>query len=220
VSFDAIAPWYRALETIAFGNALQRARLACLGELGSPRRALIVGEGNGRFLLELLRSHPNAEIDCVDASGRMLELARKRIERDAPEQTSRVRFLQQDITSWTPEENYDLIVTHFVLDCFPETTLPHVIDRLAGAAKSKADWLVADFCLPSSGLARWRGRVWLAAMYRFFRFTARIEADELVEPAPFLQAAGFSLGREHLSRCGMLRSQLWGRCSAVATTRD
>ena len=55
VSFDSIAPAYRTLETIAFGGALQRARVACLGEIGTPRRALIVGEGNGRFLCELLR---------------------------------------------------------------------------------------------------------------------------------------------------------------------
>jgi ubiquinone/menaquinone biosynthesis C-methylase UbiE len=212
VSFDFIAPWYRALETVAFGGALQRCRIACLAEIRAPRRALIVGEGNGRFLLQLLRNHPNAEIDCVDASGRMLELARKRIELEAPEQTSRVRFLHQDITSWTPPgENYDLVVTHFVLDCFPETTLPRVVDRLEGAAKPKADWLVADFCQPSSGLARWRARAWLAAMYRFFRFTARIAADELVDPAPFLQAAGFSLAGQHLFRGGMLKSELWRR---------
>src|ERR1043165_8266693 len=67
VSFDAVTPWYRTLETVAFGNALQRARLACLAEIQAPSRVLIVGEGDGRFLFQLLRMHPSAEIDCVDA---------------------------------------------------------------------------------------------------------------------------------------------------------
>jgi ubiquinone/menaquinone biosynthesis C-methylase UbiE len=212
VSFDAIAPWYRTLETIAFGNALQRARRACLAEIQAPRRALIVGEGNGRFLEELLRAYPNASIDCVDASGRMLELARRRMERAAPELAGGIRFLQRDITSWMADErSYDLIVTHFVLDCFPETILPRVIDRLAAAADAKADWLVADFCLPQSGLVRLRARAWLALMYRFFRLTARIEANELVDPGPFLQSAGFMLSSQHLFRGGLLKSQWWRR---------
>src|SRR5205085_11553919 len=64
VSFDAIAPWYRTLETIAFGQALQRARVACLAEISAPRRALIVGEGHGRYLCQLLRAHPPPHVDC------------------------------------------------------------------------------------------------------------------------------------------------------------
>jgi len=208
VSFDAVAPWYRTLETVAFGNALQRARLACLNEIQAPCRVLIVGEGNGRFLHELIRMHPDVEVDCVDASARMLDLARKRIGGEA----DHVSFLRRDITSWIPpEQRYDLIVTHFVLDCFPETKLSELIDRLAKAAAATAGWLVADFCLPQSGLARVRSRAWLAAMYRFFRVTARIEADELIDPAPFLQSAGFALASQHLFRGGLLKSQLWRR---------
>jgi ubiquinone/menaquinone biosynthesis C-methylase UbiE len=212
VSFDAIAPWYRTLETIAFGNALQRARVACLAEIQAPRRALIVGEGNGRFLEELLRTHPAVQVNCVDASEQMLRLARERVQRKFPEQIDRVRFHQSDITSWMPDErDYDLIVTHFVLDCFPEAILSRVIDRLAGAAKAKAEWLVADFCLPQSGFVRLRARAWLAVMYRFFRLTARIEANELVDPAPFLQSAGFVLSSQHFFRGGLLKSQWWER---------
>jgi hypothetical protein len=104
-----------------------------------------------------------------------------------------------------------LIVTHFVLDCFPEAELSRVIDRLARAAKTTAEWLIADFCLPKSGLARLRGRGWLGAMYGFFRFAARIKANELVDPAPFLQSAGFSLASQHVFRSRLLKSQLWRR---------
>jgi ubiquinone/menaquinone biosynthesis C-methylase UbiE len=208
VSFDAVAPWYRTLETVAFGDALQRARLACLAEIQPPTRVLIVGEGNGRFLLELLRMHPSTEIDCVDASGRMLELARQRI----GDECNRVRFLHRDITAWAPPEgNYDLIVTHFVLDCFPSDQLAEMVETLSRAATADANWLLADFSLPARGFARIRARAWLAVMYRFFRLAARIEAKELVDPSSFLRANGFVLFNEHRFRGDILRSQRWRR---------
>lgn len=210
MSFDALAPWYRTLEWIAFGDDLQRCRAACLDEITAPRRALIVGEGNGRFLCELLSLHPGVEVDCVDASQRMLQLARKRVERELPGRTECVRFLHQDITSWSPPEHrYDLVVTHFVLDCFPEAALTGIIRKLARAATGNSTWLFADFRVPRHGMARLRARGWLATMYLFFRVTARIPASELVDPTPSLRVEGFELARQHIFRRGMLKSEVW-----------
>jgi ubiquinone/menaquinone biosynthesis C-methylase UbiE len=173
-----------------------------------------VGEGDGRFLCELLRAYPEVEVDCVDASERMLQLARKRIENELPGLRGQVRFRHHDITRWMPPQNhYDLIVTHFVLDCFPEVELNRVIKTLASAATPNAEWLVADFRLPERQFARLRARVWLAVMYQFFRRVARITATELIDPTPFLQAEGFSLARQHLFRSGILKSELWKRNS-------
>ena len=212
MSFDALAPWYRTLEWIAFGDDLQRCRIACLSEIAAPRRVLIVGEGNGRFLCELLRLYPEVQVDCLDASERMLQLARERVERELPDRAERVRFLHQDIMSWTAlEPHYDLVVTHFVLDCFPEAALAGIIKKLAGAATDDANWLLADFCVPAKGMARFRARAWLAAMYLFFRVTARIPANELIDPTPFLRAEGFALARRHLFRKGILKSEMWRR---------
>jgi ubiquinone/menaquinone biosynthesis C-methylase UbiE len=210
VSFDTIAPWYRTLEWIAFGDGLQRCRIACLGEIVAPRRALIVGEGNGRFLCELLRWHPGVEIDCVDASQRMLQLARKRLERESPEAVPRVRFLQHDLASWTPpEHHYDLLVTHFFLDCFAQAQLAAIVRKLAQAASENANWLLADFCIPPQSVARFRARAWLAVMYRFFRLTAGIDARQLIDPTPFLRGQGFVLARQHVFQRGMLKSEMW-----------
>jgi ubiquinone/menaquinone biosynthesis C-methylase UbiE len=211
VSFDAVAPWYRTLETIAFGNALQRARVACLEEIGSPRRALIVGEGNGRFLAALLQRQPLIRIDCVDASQRMLDLARDHVLKADPRQLSRVAFFRSDVTSWRPNDRYDLIVTHFFLDCFRTQTVGDTVARLAQAAAPNSIWLLADFRVPKDGLARSHARAWLGVMYRFFRSVAGIEARELVDPSPFLRVEGFALARQYLFRHGMLKSELWRR---------
>jgi SAM-dependent methyltransferase len=212
VSFDTLAPWYRTLEWIAFGDDLQRCRVACLREIAAPRRVLIVGEGNGRFLCELLRLHPGVEIDCIDASQRMLQLARKRIDRELPHHAERVRFLHQDLTAWTaPEHHYDLVVTHFFLDCFAETQLAAIVGKLAQAATERACWLLADFCLPSQGVAWLRARAWLAVMYQLFRLAAGIGARQLVDATPFMQGEGFALARRHSFRKGMLKSEMWRR---------
>ncbi|MDP9004865.1 MAG: class I SAM-dependent methyltransferase, partial [Verrucomicrobiota bacterium] len=207
MSFDAIAPWYRTLERIAFGDDLQRCRIACLSEIAAPRRALIVGEGDGRFLAELLRLHPEAEVDCIDASERMLQLARQRIDEEFSDGVGRTRFRKQDVTSWSPpEREYDLVVTLFVLDCFPASELTGIIQKLARAATNDATWLLADFCMPPRGIPRLRARAWLAAMYVFFRITARIPATELIDPTPLMQFQRFSLARQHLFRAGLLKS--------------
>ena len=209
MSFDAVAPWYRTLETIAFGNALQEARVACLDEIGSPRRALIAGEGNGRFLAALLQHQPLVRIDCVDSSQRMLELARRHVLETNADQINRVAFLEHDMTSWMPNERYDLIVTHFFLDCFGTPQVGNSVAKLAQAAAPNAIWLLADFRIPKAGFAHFHARAWLAVMYWFFRCVAGIEAHELVDPSPFLRVEGFALERQHLFRHGMLKSELW-----------
>jgi hypothetical protein len=48
-------------------------------------------------------------------------------------------------------------------------------------------------------------------MYQFFRFTARIEARELIDPSPFVQRHGFVLQGQRLFRGGMLKSERWRR---------
>jgi len=211
VSFDTVAPWYRTLETITFGGVLQGARVACLDDLDSRSRALVIGEGNGRFLAALLQRQPLIRVDCVDHSERMLDLAQRHILETNPDEIRRVTFLQHDILSWTPNDRYDLIVTHFVLDCFRTQKVGFIVAKLAQAAAPNAKWLLADFRLPEAGIARRHAQAWLAVMYSFFRSVAGIEARELVDPSPFLRAEGFALKRQHLFRQGMLKSELWGK---------
>jgi ubiquinone/menaquinone biosynthesis C-methylase UbiE len=210
VNFDLVAPCYEPLERIAFADDLQRCRVAYLGEINPSGRALFVGEGNGRFLCELLGRYPEIEVDCLDASKRMLQLARRRIEQELPASIERVRFIHTDIRSWAaPEHHYDLVVTHFFLDCFQEPVLIAIIKTLARAAAKNATWLVSEFSIPEKGIGRVQARCWLRTMYWFFRVTAGLEASELIDYTPFLGREGFRLLRQHLFRKGILKSELW-----------
>ena len=169
MSFDLVAQHYRWLETIVFGNGLQHARTYWIDKIARPKRALILGEGNGRFLCQLVRVYPRLEVDCVDASNTMLQLARMRIHRTFPESLPHVHFLCEDVLKWSPNKWYDLLVTHFFLDCFPRNELSLIVQKLANAAKPGAAWLIADFTIPQQRFARARARLLLWLMYTFFR---------------------------------------------------
>ncbi len=206
MSFDLVAPFYRLIETLVFGNRLQAARCAFVRQTRPARRALVVGDGDGRFLAELLRAQPALEVDYLDASARMLELARARVG------NARAHFLHADIrTAELPAAHYDLIVTHFFLDCFAEKSLREVVEKLSAAATVDATWLIADFCRTS----RWFGRFLLAAMHLFFRAVAGIEARRLVDYEPLLRTAGFRLTNEAVSGHGLIRSQCWHRTESA-----
>jgi ubiquinone/menaquinone biosynthesis C-methylase UbiE len=210
MNFDRVADHYYWLETLAFGSALQRARAQWLEKLTEPKRALIVGEGNGRFLCELLRVHPKIEVDCLDASGRMLDLAKKRLRRKMPKALPQVRFLHQDVRTWpAPIATYDLVVSHFFLDCYDELEISAIVRKLTTATTQTAAWLIADFCLPPPGLARVHARLWLSFMYRFFRTFAGISGRRLVDPSPFFKAMGFKLASSYHLRFGMVKSEIW-----------
>ncbi|MEO6752515.1 MAG: class I SAM-dependent methyltransferase [Chthoniobacteraceae bacterium] len=215
MSFDRLAPHYRWMEAVLAGRKLQRCRVAWLDEVRDCRRVLIVGVGPGRFLESALHEMRAAEFVCVDASAAMLDRARAAAERTG--QSARVRFIHASLPEWEPEcADFDLIVTHFFLDCFPEPTLSQVVARLAAAAKPDAHWLLADFQIPARGVARLRARVVLALAYAFFRITTRLPAKRLVAPDDALQRSGFRLRHRRITDWGLLHSDVWTRTAACA----
>lgn len=204
--FDAIAPSYGLLERLAFGAALQRARVTFIDEARRARRILLVGEGNGRFLAELVRINAAAEIDSLDASAVMLRLAREQV------CGGRVQFHHANIFKWRPQRgDFDLIVTNFFLDCFDYAQLAAVVDRISSLAAPRARWLISDFNLPQRGLARVHAKMWLVAMYHFFRRVAALPARELAPFSPFLRETGWLLRDQRDSRFGLISAQLWER---------
>ena len=206
---DGLARWYRLLEYAGFGRSLERRRTAFLARMTTARRVLVLGDGDGRFLSAFLRSNRFAEVDSVDNSAAMLALARGRV---GKADAARVRFHHADVRRWQPPPvSYDLIVTHFFLDCFPDAVLQPLVTRLAAFAAPGARWVVSEFRQPVDGLAAWHARAWLAGLYAFFRITTGLRVRRLPEHAASLEAVGFHLEREVVAHFGLLTSQLWRR---------
>lgn len=198
---DSIASSYRWIEHTAFGGALQQRRVAFLPEVAAARRVLLLGDGDGRFLEKLVRQNSQVHVDYVDLSGRMLELARTRAG------IQRVTYHQADALEIAlPERGYDLIVTHFFLDCFDDAAAARLVERIAQAACPRALWLVSEF----RECAFWTEPL-LAVLYLFFRLTTGLRTRRLIDHHPLLARQGFRLVRTESAWRGLLASELWAR---------
>ena len=67
-NFDRLAGVYRWMEWLSFGPHLGRCRRAFLLEMTESRRALVLGDGDGRFTAALLRQNKAIQVDAVDVS--------------------------------------------------------------------------------------------------------------------------------------------------------
>jgi ubiquinone/menaquinone biosynthesis C-methylase UbiE len=207
--FDFLAPHYRWMEWVLAGPKLQRCRTAFLPAIPPPRNVLLLGEGNGRFLAELLPLHPGTQFTCVDASAKMLHHARARLQRRGLS-FANVRFVHADFLDWpAPDGQFDLIVTHFFLDCFRADQLDQLLPRITALAAPDARWLLADFRQPDSGWTRWRARLILRSMYLFFQCATRLPAADLEPVDPLLARHGFALRQRRLHDWGLLHTDLW-----------
>jgi SAM-dependent methyltransferase len=76
---DRLARYYRWIEYAAFGSALERSRAAFVHRLAGTRRVLVLGEGDGRALKQMLAAAPGTRFDVIEASAEMIAFARDHI---------------------------------------------------------------------------------------------------------------------------------------------
>jgi ubiquinone/menaquinone biosynthesis C-methylase UbiE len=206
---DRVAPLYRVAEYGCFGRALERRRSAFLTDLASSRRTLICGGGDGRFLAGLLRANPDVEIDFVDLSSGMIRLAEKRSQALGTSHSNRVTFHAEDIRDFRPRSSYDLIATHFFLDCFSEAEIGGVVSRIAEWSDPGALWIVSEFRVAAHGL----NRLWTAAvvksLYAAFRIATGLRVTRLPNHARALREHGFRMLAEQIAFGGLLCSTAW-----------
>jgi SAM-dependent methyltransferase len=203
-NFDKVARPYRWMEYVTFGHALEHARTHFLSQLADRRSALVLGDGDGRFLACLLSANPTLQADAVDTSHAMLSQLTHRAHADR----NRLRTHQTNALTFTPNQTYDLIVTHFFLDCLTQSETNSLAERLAPHVTSNAIWLVSDFRIPD-GPMRWPARAMVRALYLAFRFLTGLRTTALPNHAAALTDAGFTLTFRHHSLAGLLSTEIW-----------
>ena len=151
-NFDAIARPYRWLEYLTFGRLLERVRFAHISRVTDRKRALILGDGDGRFLARLAFQNQGLYFEAVDSSSRMLALLQSRIcEVGARD---RVILTQADVNDegFHPHgSEFDLVVTHFFFDCFTDREVETIVDRIIPRLANESTWIVSEFDVPSVG---------------------------------------------------------------------
>jgi ubiquinone/menaquinone biosynthesis C-methylase UbiE len=210
-SFDRIARPYHWLEYLTLGKALERCRNHHLPQLLDRRHALVLGDGDGRFLAQLLKQNPNLRADAVDTSATMLQLLRQRSEATAHNVTSRLRTHQANALTFPlqdAEASYDLIVTHFFLDCLTQPELNTLITRIAPTLTPGALWLISDFRIPN-GVMRLPARALIRSLYLAFRILTGLRSTHLPDHATPLAQAGLTRIAQQHSLAGLLTTELW-----------
>jgi ubiquinone/menaquinone biosynthesis C-methylase UbiE len=210
ISFDRIARPYRMLEYLTLGQTLERTRMHFLARLGSARNALVLGDGDGRFLARLLAVNPGLRATAIDSSAEMLRLLRERCSPYA----DRLETLHCDVMRFTPDcgVSYDLVVTHFFLDCFEESQLEALMSRLIPVLAPGALWLVSDFCIPSGAL-RFPAKVLIRGLYFAFRILTGLRTTQLPQHDVTLSMAGFDCVDRKFFLGGILTTEIWQRAS-------
>ncbi len=210
--FDGIARAYRWLEYLTLGGALERCRFSFLPRLRDRRRALVIGDGDGRFLARLLAGSPGLCPEAVDSSAAMLALLRERCAASAPNSEERLRTHHADalefLASSDPAAKYDLVVTHFFLDCLTQGEVETLVGGVAARLVSEAVWVISDFRIPE-GWMRAPARLLVGGLYLAFGILTGLRVRRLPDHAGALGRAGFVCVERRESLFGLIFSEVW-----------
>ncbi|MGC1461882.1 MAG: class I SAM-dependent methyltransferase [Terracidiphilus sp.] len=209
-NFNRLARLYRWMEFATFGPFLVQTRNTFLPETATAANALILGDGDGRFTARLLRANPKIQIDAVDSSSAMLQSLLRR----AGPHAHRVRTHLTDARDFQPpnpppEASYDLIVTHFFLDCLTTAEIQSLATALRAAASPNAQWLVSEFAIPHTHFGRLIAAPIVYTLYQAFGFLTGLAVRTLPDHRAALRQSGFVLLAHRTHLAGLLVSELW-----------
>ena len=206
--FDRIARYYGWIESIVFGEDLQRIRCSHMETFLEAESILLLGDGNGRFLKALLDSGCSAKIICVDSSQRMLNLA----ESLTKDSECNVHFVFSKIEDYNLPDSFipDVIGAHFFLDCFNEDEILVILGRISGWCKEHTKFIMSDFAIPEKkGSTRVIARLLVWQMIVFFRIFAGISAYKLPKISQLLREMSYKCIKKETLRNGFICSWVW-----------
>jgi len=205
--FDSLARLYRWLEYFSFGPLLQNARCDYLEEASRRKSALILGDGDGRFTARLLQANSTARVHAVDASLAMLAT----LARNCKQNSSHLTTEQADLRHWSPQPGarFDLIVTHFFLDCLTTVEIATLASRIFPALQPGALWLVSDFAIPKTAFGRFIATPLVRFLYVAFYLLTGLTVNRLPNHELALSESGWGILTSHKRFFGLLISELW-----------
>jgi SAM-dependent methyltransferase len=217
MNFNRIAGAYRWLEYGLFGNALQRRRCEFLSDVTDARHVLILGDGDGRFTAEFLKRNTTATVTLVDSSSHMLRLARERVAEYRPG-LEHVYLLLADARTVALSGPYDLVISHFFLDCLTYTETKALIERVSAATTPDARWLLSEFNLPGFGFRRLLAATLIKALYLGCRLITGLTTTALADYPLAMRAGSFGRDNRKCAAGGLLVSEMWRKAGISRVT--
>ncbi len=163
----------------------------------------------GAFSRGLLATNPGLTAEVIDSSRSMLDMLEGRIDRMGRTARQRIRLHHSDALSSNAIGSYDLLVSHFFLDCFFPEQIEQLLDRVLPHARRRAQWVVSEFSVPQRAPASYLSVCIVGLLYRAFGLLTGLAVRELPDYAASFRKRGLTLSREETFLGGLLRSQLW-----------
>jgi cyclopropane fatty-acyl-phospholipid synthase-like methyltransferase len=204
--FDRVARAYRWMEYLSFGPMLERCRFYRLPQVLDREHGLVIGDGDGRFLARLMRQNTQLRADAVDASAEMLRLLEERVSAEGAR--ARLTLHCEDARGFSPSGTYDLVATHFFLDCLSSEEVAELAGRIRPYLRPDAIWIVSDFAIPE-GLFSLPSRLMVSFLYAAFGILTGLKARSLPRHGEALRAAGLSLTDRKTWLGGLIFSEVW-----------
>ena len=194
-NFDFIAPIYDSIAKVVYGNKLRAAQSHFLHYIKSKQSVLIVGGGTGWILTQFKDSC--VTIDYVEQSSKMIQIAQQR------KCGASVNFIHSsEIPTF---KKYDVVITPFVLDCFPADRLKAFVSSIDQQVKQKGIWICVDF---NSEDRRFISKLLARTMIVFFRFVAKLPTSQLDNYFDVIEGNGYQIVDYQLFVGGFVKAAL------------
>ena len=170
MNYNFIAPYYHSLSQLIFLNRQHQAHFVILKHLKENDKILWVGGGAGKFIAEIEKLNLKLDIDYVDFSSKMIDLAQK-------EKTSHlnINFIVADIFDFETGKKYDVVMTTFLFDHFNQPKAEELFNQLNSYLKIGGLWFYVDFVQNQKG---WQKSV-TNVMLSFFRIVIGLDISQL-----------------------------------------
>jgi ubiquinone/menaquinone biosynthesis C-methylase UbiE len=201
-NFDWLANYYDLLTKMVFGKALNNSQQHFLHLLPQGCKILVVGGGSGQMLKHFFETNPTGSVWFVEVSEKMLLRAKENVPR---QHAARIQYIYGTETSLPQDQTFDVIVTNFFLDLFPEEQLTLVCYGLSQRLHKSGLWLASDFI----DAGNWWQKFMLWIMYRFFVTTCGISANRLPDWEKVLGTIGVVHVNEALFYRGFVKSAVF-----------
>ncbi|NNJ55377.1 MAG: class I SAM-dependent methyltransferase [Bacteroidia bacterium] len=201
-SYNFIANYYGFLSSSMFGNSILNIQENLIKHLPNQGTLLILGGGDGSILPLIFEHAPDIQIEYLEASNTMIELAKKKVS------ISQKITFNHNANFTTQLVSYDYVFCGFFFDQFEESKIAQIIQKIDSV---KTRWMVADFCLNEVT----KYRVWRMLQIKlsilFFKITARHSINYLPEVFETFYRDGFKSKHTSTLSHGFYRSQVFHR---------
>ncbi len=183
-------------------------RPTCTSHRCAPRFAVgrwgrtLPGASAGGQFDRSLRTSSTPAVPCST-------ILERRIRRSGPQARRRICLHRADALEWNPTGRYDLIVSHFFLDCFSTQQLEQLFDGVLPHALPGAQWVISEFAIPRNAFAAYLARRIIRLLYQVFGWTTGLPVRALPDYATGLFRRGLVLSHERRYLVGLLCSQVW-----------